>query len=86
MAIPPTNEDAAKPMVSAAKSGPSWASRLIGVQGPLIGLVALCIIFSFTTSAFLSFRNLLNILDQVTVLGIIAIGMTAVIVIGGIDL
>ena len=40
----------------------------------------LCIIFSFTTSAFLSFRNLLNILDQVTVLGIIAIGMTAVIV------
>jgi ribose transport system permease protein len=42
--------------------------------------------FSFATSAFFSFRNLLNVLDQVTVLGIIAIGMTAVIVIGGIDL
>ncbi len=35
---------------------------------------------------FLSVRNALNILDQVTVLGILAIGMTAVIVIGGIDL
>ena len=30
--------------------------------------------------------NLLNVLDQVTVLGILALGMTAVIVIGGIDL
>ena len=88
MAIPPTNEGAAKPTAPspAALRGASWASKLIGVQGPLIGLVVLCIIFSFTTSAFLSFRNLLNILDQVTVLGIIAIGMTAVIVIGGIDL
>ena len=53
------------------------------MQGPLIGLVALCVIFSFTTSAFLSFRNLLNVLDQVTVLGILSIGMTAVIMIGG---
>src|ERR1700730_8475492 len=88
MAIPPTNEGVAKPTAPspAALRGASWASKLIGVQGPLIGLVVLCIIFSFTTSAFLSFRNLLNILDQVTVLGIIAIGMTAVIVIGGIDL
>src|ERR1700680_984336 len=88
MAIPPTNEGAAKPTAPspAALRGASWASKLIGVQGPLIGLVVLCIIFSFTTSAFLSFRNLLNVLDQVTVLGVLAIGMTAVIVIGGIDL
>ena len=56
------------------------------MQGPLFGLVLLCIIFSCTTSVFLSVRNALNILDQVTVLGILAIGMTAVIVIGGIDL
>src|SRR4030088_2407317 len=63
-----------------------WANWVIGVQGPLFGLVLLCIIFSCTTNVFLSVRNALNILDQVTVLGIIAIGMTAVIVIGGIDL
>jgi ribose transport system permease protein len=87
MAVPQTNEGAAtKATVPGAHSGASWASRLIGVQGPLIGLVALCIIFSFATNVFFSVRNLLNILDQVTVLGIIAIGMTAVIVIGGIDL
>src|ERR1700682_381009 len=88
MANPPTNEGATKTTAPspAAQRETSSVSKLIGVQGPLIGLVVLCIIFSFATSAFLSFRNLLNVLDQVTVLGILAIGMTAVIVIGGIDL
>lgn len=89
MATPQTNEDAAArsaATASAARPGVSWASKLIGVQGPLIGLVALGVIFSFTTTAFLSVRNLLNVLDQVTVLGILSIGMTAVIILGGIDL
>ena len=35
---------------------------------------------------FMSARNLLNVLDQITVLGIMAVGMTLVILIGGIDL
>jgi ribose transport system permease protein len=89
MATPQTNEDAAARSAapaSAARPGVSWASKLIGVQGPLIGLVALGVIFSFSTTAFLSVRNLLNVLDQVTVLGILSIGMTAVIILGGIDL
>ncbi|HTW28558.1 MAG TPA: ABC transporter permease [Acetobacteraceae bacterium] len=59
---------------------------LAGAQGPLIGLVLLCVIFTLTSNVFLSLRNALNVLDQVTVLGILAIGMTFVIVIGGIDL
>ena len=57
-----------------------------GAQGPLIGLIILCVVFSLSSDFFLSVRNALNILDQVTVLGILAIGMTAVIIIGGIDL
>jgi ribose transport system permease protein len=64
-----------------------WLRGLVsGVQGPLVGLVLLIIGFSLTSDVFFSVRNGLNILDQVTVLGILAIGMTAVIVIGGIDL
>ena len=35
---------------------------------------------------FLTWRNWLNIIDQITVLGILAVGMTAVIIIAGIDL
>jgi ribose transport system permease protein len=90
MATPQTNESAAAraaaPAPVARSAWASWASKLIGVQGPLIGLVALCIIFSISTTAFLSFRNLLNVLDQITVLGILSLGMTAVIILGGIDL
>ncbi|GAB0117939.1 ABC transporter permease [Acidisoma sp. 7E03] len=57
-----------------------------GTQGPLIGLVLLCIVFSLTSDVFLATRNFLNVIDQVTVLGILALGMTGVIIIGGIDL
>jgi len=77
----------------AAKSGAGSelsAARLpalfTGSKGPLIGLVLLCVALSLTTDTFLTVRNILNILDQVTVLGIMAIGMTLVILIGGIDL
>ena len=57
-----------------------------GATGPLIGLVVLCVFLAFATDSFLTVRNLLNVLDQVTVLGIMAVGMTFVILIGGIDL
>ncbi|MCM2292440.1 ABC transporter permease [Allorhizobium sp. BGMRC 0089] len=59
---------------------------LSGVTGPLLGLVALCLFLSLTSDSFLSLRNGLNILDQITVLGIMAVGMSFVILIGGIDL
>jgi ribose transport system substrate-binding protein len=66
MSTPKINEGAAtKPSVpsQAAQPGVSWLSKLIGVQGPLIGLVVLCIFFSFSTSgAFFSVRNALNVL------------------------
>jgi ribose transport system permease protein len=78
--------------VSAQSSGQKSSEKLLklspfkGATGPLIGLIALCIFLSFATDTFLSVRNFLNIMDQVTVLGIMAVGMTLVILIGGIDL
>ncbi len=67
-------------------AGSGVFSVLKGATGPLIGLILLCIFLSFATDKFMSVRNLLNILDQITVLGIMAVGMTLVILIGGIDL
>ena len=64
----------------------SILKMLTGATGPLIGLVLLCLFLTFATDKFLSLRNFLNILDQATVLGIVAVGMTYVILIGGIDL
>lgn len=61
-------------------------NAMTGTTGPLIGLLLLCLFLSIATDSFLSIRNFLNILDQITVLGIMAIGMTFVIMIGGIDL
>jgi ribose transport system permease protein len=57
-----------------------------GSKGPLIGLFMLCAVLAVSTDTFLTVRNVLNVLDQITVLGIMAIGMTLVILIGGIDL
>ncbi|MEJ3748966.1 ABC transporter permease [Actinomycetes bacterium KLBMP 9797] len=57
-----------------------------GTGGPFIGLVVLCVALFIATPYFLTVNNLLNVLDQVTILGIVAVGMTFVIVTGGIDL
>jgi len=59
---------------------------LRGATGPLIGLLFLRIFLSLATDTFFTLRNFLNILDQITVIGIIAVGMTFVILIAGIDL
>ena len=64
---------------------PRWAAPLIA----LLALVACTVILEFATkgnSAFLSGQNLFNILRQWSFVGIIAVGMTFVIVLGGIDL
>ena len=67
--------------------GGSGVLRFIrGATGPLIGLVLLCAFLSIATDTFLSVRNILNVMDQITVLGVMAVGMTFVILIGGIDL
>lgn len=68
------------------KSGAQLLGSMKGATGPLIGLVLLCLFLTVWTDTFFSVRNFLNILDQITVLGIMAVGMTLVILIGGIDL
>lgn len=74
------------PAARAAGAGFSLSAMFAGTKGPLIGLLLLCLVLTVSTDTFLTVRNILNILDQVTVLGIMAIGMTMVILIGGIDL
>ncbi len=61
-------------------------STFKSIQGPFVGLILLCVGFTLASEYFFTLRNFLNILDQITVLGIVSIGMTAVIIIGGIDL
>jgi ribose/xylose/arabinose/galactoside ABC-type transport system permease subunit len=53
---------------------------------PLIFLVVLMVIFTILEPRFLSPLNLLNVMRQISITGLIAIGMTFVILTGGIDL
>ncbi len=52
----------------------------------LIALLVLVIGLSFADDSFFTARNLSNLARQVTIIGIIAVGMTMVILIAGIDL
>lgn len=52
----------------------------------LIGLVLLCLVMMLVSNEFLTTSNLSNVLRQVSINAIIAVGMTMVILTGGIDL
>src|SRR5471030_2549507 len=53
---------------------------------PLIFLIALMILFALLQPRFLSSINLFNVMRQVSITGLLAIGMTFVILTAGIDL
>src|SRR5438309_3642262 len=55
-------------------------------MGPLFALLAACIFFAFQSDRFLSGQNFSLILQQVMVVGVIAIGQTLIILTAGIDL
>lgn len=55
-------------------------------MGTLIGLIVICAVFSALSDVFLTERNLVNILQQSSINACVAIGMTMVIISGGIDL
>jgi ribose transport system permease protein len=54
--------------------------------GTFAGLLVLCLILWAATPHFLTVSNLLNVLEQTAINAIVAVGMTYVIVSGGIDL
>jgi fructose transport system permease protein len=58
----------------------------IGTLGPAIALVLACAFFSFQHERFLTLQNFSLILQQVMVVGTIAIGQTLIILTAGIDL
>ena len=55
-------------------------------MGVLLGLLVLCVFFSLASPYFLSLENLMNVARQISMIGIIAVGMTFIIITGGIDL
>lgn len=60
--------------------------NIISKYGMYIAFVILIVILSAVSPAFLTSTNIINILRQISVIGIMAVGMTFVIATGGIDL
>jgi D-xylose transport system permease protein len=60
--------------------------QFIKANATLIALVVLVAVLSVADDTFLTPRNLSNLARQVTIIGIVGVGMTMVILIGGIDL
>jgi ribose transport system permease protein len=54
--------------------------------GTVVGLAGLCILLWILTPHFLTVSNALNVMEQTSINAIVAVGMTYVIIAGGIDL
>src|SRR5688572_30200156 len=54
--------------------------------GTLLGLVVLCLVLWALTPHFFTIANMLNVAQQTSINAIVAVGMTYVILSGGIDL
>jgi D-xylose transport system permease protein len=75
--------------VAGVGMGSTNANHLINFikdNATLIALIVLVVGLSFADDAFFTARNLSNLSRQVTIIGIIAVGMTMVILTAGIDL
>ncbi len=75
-----TEQMARKQMERAGRRVPT------GDLGTLIALIGLCVIMGILSPQFFSVNNFINIFVQISVISIIAAGMTFVILTGGIDL
>jgi inositol transport system permease protein len=64
----------------------AWLSAFVRKYAIVLIFIARFIAMALLTDAFLSPRNLLNIVRQISVVGLIAIGVTMVIITTGIDL
>ncbi|MCF0228416.1 MAG: ABC transporter permease [Parasporobacterium sp.] len=62
------------------------AKQFASTYGSLIGLVLLIIVFTILNSRYLGWANIRNILRMASINGLLAIGMTFVVLTGGIDL
>lgn len=63
-----------------------YFEEYLGRSEALLALIFFIVALSLLSPVFLTLRNLMNVLLHVSVIGIIAVGMSFVIIMGGIDL
>jgi putative xylitol transport system permease protein len=68
------------------KTATTTTLYLLSRYGIIIAFLVICIVLSFMNEYFLTVSNLSSVLLQTSINGILAIGMTYVIIAGGVDL
>jgi ribose transport system permease protein len=77
---------AATPGRSSLASLLQWVRNEVRIIAPIVTLLFLLVFFSLATTSFFSARNMLNVLEQSSLLVILATGITMVLLVGQIDL
>ena len=79
---------AIKASAATESKGQGWEriNAFLSKYGIVIILLAMLIAFSLLSEGFFTTRNIFNIIRQISFMGLIAIGVTMVIITGGIDL
>ncbi len=80
------SEAAAPRKIATARTGGLAIIPLLSRHAPAVCLVLLMVVFAILEPVFLSPLNLFNVMRQISIEGLIAIGMTFVILTAGIDL
>jgi ribose transport system permease protein len=84
-----TEPAAPAPESSSSSPSPSssWMRETLGAFAPLLGLVLVCALFAaLEFETFVTWENFAIVLQLTAVIGVAALGMTLVIIAGGIDL
>ncbi len=81
-----TSSDKSQATAAEKRPAHSSVSNIMNKYGIFIIFVGMLIVASFLSPAFLTPINLINIIRQMSIIGLIALGVTGIIVTAGIDL
>ncbi|HEY8476562.1 MAG TPA: hypothetical protein VIN09_06830, partial [Chloroflexota bacterium] len=68
------------------REGLALLQQLWQAQGSLVAFLVICLGFALTAPGFTTTENIFNVLRQVAIVGILAVGQTFVVLTAGIDL
>jgi galactofuranose transport system permease protein len=85
-AMPSDNDRPGRVRAAGARAFSTRTAAVLQRQGALVVLIAVCVLGVVRYGSFATPENLLNVLRQNSMLGLVALGMTIVILTGGIDL
>lgn len=80
------SQSQAQPMARKPKRNNEWLKYLWDQYSVVFAFIILVVFAAILSDNFLSIANVTNVLRQISIIGVLSVGMTFVILLGGIDL